>query len=58
MFIDAANISGPQRAPVLVVACESASDDVDDESRLSKLELMRYKHIYLHAERAQQVRAL
>ncbi|KAJ4322885.1 hypothetical protein N0V94_002147 [Neodidymelliopsis sp. IMI 364377] len=58
LFIDAAHISGPQRAPVVVVACESATDDVSDESRRSKLELMRYKHIYLHAERAQQVRAL
>ncbi|KAF1976552.1 hypothetical protein BU23DRAFT_29643 [Bimuria novae-zelandiae CBS 107.79] len=58
MFIDATYTSGPQRAPVVVVARESASEGVNDGSRSSRLELMRYKHIYLHAERAQQVRAL
>ncbi|OAG05049.1 uncharacterized protein CC84DRAFT_1218439 [Paraphaeosphaeria sporulosa] len=58
MFIDATHLSGPQRAPVVVVACESASEGVNDGTRESSLELMRYKHIYLHAEEAEQVRAL
>ncbi|KAF2446977.1 hypothetical protein P171DRAFT_429930 [Karstenula rhodostoma CBS 690.94] len=58
MFIDATHISGPERAPVVVVACESASEGVNDGPRFSRLELMRYKHIYLRAERAQQVKAL
>lgn len=58
MFIDTEHISGPQRAPVVVVACESVSKATNDGSRLSRLELMSYKHIYLHAERAQEVRAL
>lgn len=58
MFIDAANASEPERAPVVVVACESAPNDISDELRTARLEQMRYKNIYLHAERAQQVMAL
>ncbi|KAH6611814.1 hypothetical protein C7974DRAFT_476588 [Boeremia exigua] len=58
MFIDATHTSGPQRAPVVVVACESASTAVGDGSRSSHLELIQYKHIYLHAERAQEVKGL
>lgn len=58
IFIDAAKTPEGLRAPVVVVACESASDRVSDESRSSKLEYLRYKHIYLHAEKAQQVKLL
>jgi hypothetical protein len=58
MFVDAAHLSGPQRAPVVVVACEAACETVSDGSRSSRLEQMTYKHIYLRAERAHGVRAL
>jgi hypothetical protein len=58
MFVDAAHLSGPQRAPVVVVACEAACETVSDGSRSSRLEQMTYKHIYLRAERAQGIRAL
>ncbi|KAJ4338019.1 hypothetical protein N0V95_008170 [Ascochyta clinopodiicola] len=58
MFIDAAKTPEGLHAPVVVVACESASDGVNAESRASKLEYARYKYIYLHAEKAQQVKPL
>ncbi|KAF3042036.1 hypothetical protein E8E11_000632 [Didymella keratinophila] len=65
MFIDAAHLSGPQRAPVVVVACEStaevarraAREVADAGSRLSKLEQMQYCHIFLRAEYSQAVEA-
>lgn len=66
MFIDTADLTGPERAPVVVVACESAPGVAqrvarkvsDDGSRLSKLERMRYCHIYLRAEFAHAVKPL
>jgi hypothetical protein len=66
MFIDSAHHSGPQRAPIVVVACESRAaaarevtrEAVDEESRPLKLEHMRYSHIHLRAEYTQAVRAL
>jgi len=58
MFIDAMHISGPNRAPVIVVACESTPEDLDVEGRDCRLEWMSYKHIYLHAVEAQQIKEL
>jgi hypothetical protein len=58
MFIDATHLSGPERAPVVVVACESAPAGILDGSRRSKLEQMRYHHISLRAEHAQSVKSL
>ena len=58
MFIDAMHISGPYRAPVIVVACESTPEDLDVEGRDCRLEWMSYKHIYLHAVEAQQIKEL
>jgi hypothetical protein len=58
MFIDASHLSGSERAPVVVVACESASDGIFDGSRASRLEQMRYRHINLRAEHAQSVKSL
>lgn len=66
VFIDAAHLSGPQRAPVVVIACEStaevarqaARENAGDDLRLSKLEQMRYCHIYLRAEYPDAVKAL
>lgn len=66
MFIDATHLSGPQRAPVVVVACESAAEATRQASkeiacdgpRLLKLEQMRYSHIYLRAEYAPAVKTL
>lgn len=55
MFIDAMHLSGPERAPVVVVACESAPDYTDQPTHR---QCLCYKHIYLHAERAQQVKEL
>ena len=58
MFIDATHLSGPERAPVVVVACESASDGIFDGSRASRLEQMQYRYIDLRAEHARSVRSL
>lgn len=55
MFIDATHLSGPERSPVVVVACESMTDGTDIHS---EQERMRYEHIYMHAEEAQQVKHL
>ncbi|KAJ4356073.1 uncharacterized protein N0V89_004100 [Didymosphaeria variabile] len=58
MFIDATHISGPERAPVVVVACESRPDGIEVEGRYSKQDRMRYEHIYLRAEEAKEVKHL
>jgi hypothetical protein len=58
MFIDATHISRPQRAPIVVMACESTPEGTSDGSRATRLELMRYKYIYLRPERAQRVKTL
>ncbi|KAJ4331517.1 hypothetical protein N0V87_009098 [Didymella glomerata] len=66
MFIDAAYLSGPRRAPVVVVACESAAEVAHraarevagDGSRVVELEKMRYCHIYLRAEYSEAIKAL
>ncbi|KAF3031919.1 hypothetical protein E8E12_000593 [Didymella heteroderae] len=51
MFVDTAHLTGPERAPVVVVVCESASECVSAGSLLSKLEQTRYSHIYLRPEK-------
>lgn len=58
MFIDATHLLGPERAPVVVVACEPSSDDIDVCNRETQLEAIRHKHICLHAEEAQLVKPL
>ncbi|KAJ8115024.1 hypothetical protein OPT61_g3230 [Boeremia exigua] len=60
LFVDAAHLSGPQRAPLVVVACESAADSnvIHDGSRPSKLYQMQLCHISLRAEYAQAVKEL
>ncbi|OSS52613.1 hypothetical protein B5807_02955 [Epicoccum nigrum] len=58
MFIDATHLSGPERAPVVVVACESAPAGIFDGSRRAKLEQMQYHNISLHAEHARSVKSL
>jgi hypothetical protein len=58
MFIDTTHISGPERAPVVVVACKSTPVGFDVEWRYCRLDRMSYEHIYLHAVKTQQVEEL
>ncbi|KAF2998801.1 hypothetical protein E8E13_000935 [Curvularia kusanoi] len=58
LFVDATHLSGPQRVPVVVVACENALQGTKDRARLSKQEQMVHNHIYLRPEHAQSVKSL
>jgi hypothetical protein len=58
MLIDTTHISEPERAPVVVVACESTPQGIEVEGRYSRLDQMGYKHIYLRAEKTQRIKEL